>query len=63
MLPLKPAPFLPPLDTVSRETIKANFRKAGIVPLDRPEDEFLVGRTAYEKGVRPPQLSSKPLYA
>ena len=63
LLPLKPAPYLPSLDASSRAAIKENFRKAGIVPPERPEEEFLVGRTAYEKGVRPSQLSSKPLYA
>ncbi|HEV3331928.1 MAG TPA: dihydrodipicolinate synthase family protein [Bryobacteraceae bacterium] len=63
LLPLKPAQYLPTLDAQSRQTIKDNFRKAGIIPADRPEEEFLVGRTAYEKGVRSPQLSSKPLYA
>jgi 4-hydroxy-tetrahydrodipicolinate synthase len=62
LLPLKPAPYLPALDAQGRQTIKDSFRKAGIVPQDRPEEEFLVGRTAYEKGVRALQLSSKPLY-
>src|SRR5579864_1972456 len=62
LLPLKPAPHLPALDQPGRQTIKDNFRKAGIVPPDRPEEEFLVGRAAYEKGVRASQLSSKPLY-
>lgn len=63
LLPLKPAQYLPALDAQGRETIRENFRKAGITPADRPEEEFLVGRAAYEKGVRAPQLSSKPLYA
>jgi 4-hydroxy-tetrahydrodipicolinate synthase len=63
LLPLKPAPYLPALDAPGREAIRENFRKAGIVPADRPEEEFLVGRTAYEKGVRAAQLSAKPLYA
>jgi 4-hydroxy-tetrahydrodipicolinate synthase len=63
LLPLKPAPYVPPLDAPGRETIKENFRKAGIVPAERPEEEFLVGRTAYQKGVRAQQLSNKPLYA
>ena len=62
LLPLKPAPYLPALDAQGRQTIRDSFRKAGIVPPNRPEEEFLVGRTAYEKGVRAPQLSSKPLY-
>jgi 4-hydroxy-tetrahydrodipicolinate synthase len=63
LLPLKPAPYLPALDAQGRELIKSNFRKAGIAPADRPEEEFLVGRTAYDKGVRPSQLSERPLYA
>ena len=62
LLPLKPAQYLPTLDAEGRELIKSNFKKAGITPIDRPEEEFLVGKTAYEKGVRPSQLSSKPLY-
>ena len=62
LLPLKPAPHLPALDQAGRQTIKDNYRKAGIVPADRPDEEFLVGRAAYEKGVRASQLSSKPLY-
>src|SRR5579864_2377089 len=62
LLPLKPAPYLPALDAQSRQTIKDNFQKSGIAPAERPEEEFLVGRAAYEKGVRASQLSSKPLY-
>jgi 4-hydroxy-tetrahydrodipicolinate synthase len=63
LLPLKPAPYLPALDAQGRDLIKSNFKKAGITPVDRPEEEFLVGKAAYAKGVRASQLSSKPLYA
>ena len=63
LLPLKPAPYLPALDAQGRELIKSNFKKAGITPVDRPEEEFMVGKAAYAKGVRASQLSSKPLYA
>jgi 4-hydroxy-tetrahydrodipicolinate synthase len=62
LLPLKPAPYLPALDAAGRETIKNNFRKAGIVPVDAPLEEFLVGKAAYARGVRAAELSSKPLY-
>ncbi|HXP87558.1 MAG TPA: dihydrodipicolinate synthase family protein [Bryobacteraceae bacterium] len=62
LLPLKPAQYLPPLDPASRELIKSNFKKAGITPVDRPEEEFVVGKAAYDKGVRASQLSSQPLY-
>lgn len=63
LLPLKPAQYLPPLDLQGRELIKANFKKAGITAIDGPEEEFLVGKAAYAKGVRSSQLSSRPLYA
>jgi len=63
LLPLKPAQYLPALDAQSRELIKSNFKKAGITPVDRPEEEFVVGRAAYARGVRASQLSAKPLYA
>jgi 4-hydroxy-tetrahydrodipicolinate synthase len=62
LLPLKPSPYLPNLDSVGRESIRATFRKAGITPVDRPEEEFVVGRAAYARGVRGSQLSSQPLY-
>jgi 4-hydroxy-tetrahydrodipicolinate synthase len=63
LLPLKPAQYLPALDVPGREVIKSNFKKAGVTPVDRPEEEFLVGRAAYAQGVRASQLSAKPLYA
>jgi len=63
LLPLKPAEYLPVLDARSRELIKTNFRKAGIAPVDRPDEEFMVGKVAYAKGVRASELSDKPLYA
>ena len=62
MLPLKPAQYLP-TRCAGHELIKNNFNKAGITPVDRPEEEFMVGKTAYAKGVRASQLSSQPLYA
>jgi len=62
LLPLKPAQYLPALDAAGRGLIKSNFKKAGITPVDRPEEEFLVGKVAYARGVRAPQLSAKPLY-
>jgi 4-hydroxy-tetrahydrodipicolinate synthase len=63
LLPLKPAQYLPVLDAQGREVIKSAFIKAGITPVDRPEEEFVVGKMAYAKGVRVSQLSSQPLYA
>jgi 4-hydroxy-tetrahydrodipicolinate synthase len=62
LLPLKPAEFEPTLDAAGRELIKSNFRRAGIATTDRPEEEFLVGKAAYARGVRANQLANKPLY-
>ena len=62
LLPLKPAQYLPKLDAPSRELMKNTFKKAGITPVDRPEEEFIVGKTAYAKGVRASQLAARPLY-
>lgn len=62
LLPLKPAQYLPPLDAPSRELIKNNFEKAGIIPVQQPEEEFLVGKVAFARGVRTAQLAAKPLY-
>ena len=62
LLPLKPSPYLPNLDSAGRESIRATFRKAGITPVDRPAEEFVVGRAAYARGVRGSQWSSRPLY-
>lgn len=63
LLPLKAAQYLPALDAQGRETIRSNFKRVGITPVDRPEEEFIVGKVAYAKGVRVSQLSSMPLYA
>ena len=62
LLPLKPAPNLPVLDAAGRETIKKNLIKAGITPVDRPEEEFLVGKAGFTKGIKAAQLSNRPLY-
>jgi 4-hydroxy-tetrahydrodipicolinate synthase len=63
LLPLKPGPYLPVLDPAGRQLIRENYKKAGITPVDRPEEEFLVGKVAYSKGVRASSLSDRPLYA
>jgi len=62
LLPLKEGPYLPKLTPEGRESIQTNFKKAGIAPVDRPDEEFMVGKAAYAKGVRASQLSSQPLY-
>jgi len=63
LLPLKAGPYLPVLDGAARQLIRENYKKAGIAPVDRPEEEFLVGKAAYSKGVRGAGLADRPLYA
>jgi len=63
LLPLKESPTLPALTEKDRERIKNTYKQAGIAPVDHPEEEFIVGKTAYARGVRPADLASKPLYA
>jgi 4-hydroxy-tetrahydrodipicolinate synthase len=63
LLPLKPAEYLPVLDAKSRALIRANYTKAGITPVDRPDEEFMVGKTNYSNGVRSADLTSRPVYA
>jgi 4-hydroxy-tetrahydrodipicolinate synthase len=63
LLPLKPAEFLPVLDARGRELIRSTYQKAGITPVDRPEEEFLVGKLNYAAGVRASALASRPVYS
>jgi 4-hydroxy-tetrahydrodipicolinate synthase len=63
LLPLKESPTLPALNAKDRERIKTTYKQAGITPVDRPEDEFIVGKMNCAKGLRPADLASKPLYA
>jgi 4-hydroxy-tetrahydrodipicolinate synthase len=52
---------IPALDAGSRRRIRETCQQVGIA-VDRPEDEFIVGRVAYAKGVRPSDMPSRPLY-
>ena len=61
LLPLDGRESVPPLDASARRLIRDTSRKVGIAA-DRPEDEFIVGRVAYAKGVRPSDLVAKPQY-
>jgi 4-hydroxy-tetrahydrodipicolinate synthase len=61
LLPLDGRESVPPLDASARRLIRETSRKVGITA-DRPEDEFIVGRVAYARGVRPSDLVAKPQY-
>jgi len=62
LIPLKPVPHMPSLDAKGRETIRNNFVQAGITPAPGSEEEFIVGRAAYARGVRASQFTNKPMY-
>lgn len=50
------------LDQFGRQEIRDTYRKIGIDPYDGPEDEFIVGRANYARGVRPSDMVDLPLY-
>ena len=53
---------VPVLDAAERELIKETFRKVGIAPVNAPEEEFIVGKAAYAKGIRPSDMPVIPKY-
>jgi len=63
LLPLKAGQYMPVLRADARELIRGNYKKVGISPVDEPEEEFIVGKMNYSRGIRPSNLSSMPLYA
>jgi 4-hydroxy-tetrahydrodipicolinate synthase len=63
LLPLKPSQYLPVLDSTGRALIRNNYLKAGIALANRLEEEFMVGRTNYARGIRAASLASTPVYA
>ena len=52
---------VPALDAAARQRIRDTCRQVGII-VDASDDEFIVGRAAYAKGVRPSDMKTKPLY-
>ncbi len=56
----EPNDTVPVLDAAGRELIKDTFRKVGIEPVNAPEEEFIVGKAAYAKGIRPSDMPVIP---
>jgi len=54
---------VPILDQAARDNIKNWFRKIGIEPTDAPDEEFMVGKAAYARGVRAKDLAHKQYYS
>lgn len=53
---------VPTLDQAARDHIKNWFRKIGIEPTSAPDEEFMVGKAAYARGVREADLTAVQYY-
>ena len=51
-----------PLDAKEREKIRKLYHNAGMETVSAPEEEFVVGKAAYERGVRASDLPETPYY-
>ena len=51
-----------PLDQAEREKIRNLYHSAGMKTVDAPEEEFVVGKAAYARGVRAKDLPETPYY-
>lgn len=50
------------LDAAGRREIVDTYRRIGIEPMLGPDDEFIVGRSNYKKGIRRQDMAELPLY-
>ena len=55
--------YVPHLDAEGRAQCRAIFAKVGIKTVDLPDEAFIVGNAAYERGVRAKDLASLPQYS
>jgi 4-hydroxy-tetrahydrodipicolinate synthase len=53
---------VPVLDAAARKLIRDTFLKVDITPVAAPEEEFLVGKAAYARGVRAVDMKETPSY-
>ncbi len=61
--PHAPTGAIPTLDAKARAAMRAAFRASGLEPTDAPEEQFIVGRAAWERGVRASDLTDLPYYS
>ncbi|MEE9911581.1 MAG: dihydrodipicolinate synthase family protein [Deltaproteobacteria bacterium] len=54
--------YVPILDAAAREKVKETYRSIGIEPYNGPEEEFMVGKAAYKRGVRAKDLAHTQYY-
>lgn len=60
--PHAPDGAIPVLDASARKAMRAAFVASGLTPTDAPDDQFVVGRTAWARGVRPEDLAELRYY-
>jgi 4-hydroxy-tetrahydrodipicolinate synthase len=53
---------VPPLDAAGRGAIRETFKAAGIRTVDLPDEAFMVGNAAYQRGARARDLEITPQY-
>jgi len=58
-----PKGAIPVLDARARAAMRAAFRASGLEPTDAPEEQFVVGRAAWARGVRAGDLADLPYYS
>lgn len=62
-LPSVPSGLIPVLDAAARKLIRDTYQKVGITPTAAPEEEFIVGKAAYARGVRARDMVETPYYS
>ncbi|NCP18677.1 MAG: dihydrodipicolinate synthase [Erythrobacter sp.] len=58
-----PEGAIPVLDAKARTAMRAAYRASGLEPTDAPEEQFVVGRAAWARGVRAADLTELPYYS
>ncbi|MBN1662438.1 MAG: dihydrodipicolinate synthase family protein [Deltaproteobacteria bacterium] len=58
----EPVEKVPVLDEGARKLIRDTYRKVGITPVEVPDEEFMVGKTAYMRGARAKDMPKTPAY-
>jgi 4-hydroxy-tetrahydrodipicolinate synthase len=60
--PHAPDGAIPDLTASARKATRAAFARSGLTPTDAPDEQFVVGRASWARGVRPEGLKELPYY-
>lgn len=60
--PHAPEGVVPVLDAISRRQIREAFAASGLNMTDAPEEQFIVGRAAWARGIRASSMTASPNY-